>query len=77
VLGVELFGVLPEDAAGAGLVCGGWTVGKRAARSPLAKAAAPLGARVLESIYGRGHRFDRGVAEGGAAERPAEHVVSR
>jgi len=58
VLGVELFGVLPEDAVGAGLVCGGWTVGKRAARSPLAKAAAPLGARVVEAVYGRGHRFD-------------------
>ena len=58
VLGVELFGVLPEDAVGAGLVCGGWTVGKRAARSPLAKAAAPLGARVVEAVYGRGHRFE-------------------
>jgi hypothetical protein len=58
VLGVELFGVLPEDAVGAGLVCGGWTVGKRAARSPLAKAARALGARVLEAVYGRGHRFD-------------------
>ena len=52
-LGVELFGVLPEDAAGAGLVCGGWTLGKRAARSPLAKAAGPLGHRVVEAVYGR------------------------
>ncbi len=58
VLGVELFGVLPEDAAGAALVCGAWTVGKRAARSPLAKAAGPLGAHVVEAVYGRGHRFD-------------------
>jgi hypothetical protein len=58
VLGVELFGVLPEDAVGAGLVCGGWTVGKRASRSPLAKAAAGLGSRVVEAVYGRGHRFD-------------------
>ena len=57
-LGVELFGVLPEDAVGAGLVCGAWTVGRRAARSPLAKAAGPLGARVIEVVYGRGHRFD-------------------
>ncbi len=56
-LGVELFGVLPEDAVGAGLVCGGWTVGRRAARSPLAKAAGPLGERVIEVVYGRGHRF--------------------
>ena len=58
VLGLELFGVLPEDAVGAGLVCGGWTVGKRAARSPLAKAATILGGQVVEAVYGRGHRFD-------------------
>jgi hypothetical protein len=55
-LGVELFGVLPEDASGAALVAGGWTVGKRASRSPLAKAAAALGERVVETIYGRDHR---------------------
>lgn len=53
VLGVELFGVLPEDAVGAGLVCGGWTLGKRAARSPLARAAGSLGRRVVETVYGR------------------------
>ncbi len=58
-LGVELFGVLPEDAVGAGLVCGAWTVGRRAARSPLAKAAVPLGERVVEAVYGRGHRFEQ------------------
>lgn len=52
-LGVELFGVLPEDAVGAGLVCGGWTLGKRAARSPLARAAGSLGQRVVEAVYGR------------------------
>ena len=45
-LGAELFGVLPEDASGAALVAGGWTVGKRASRSPLA----------VEAIYGRDHR---------------------
>lgn len=56
-LGVELFGVLPEDAVGAGLVCGGWTIGKRAARSPLARAAAALGSRLLEALYGRGPRI--------------------
>jgi hypothetical protein len=55
-LGTELFGVLPEDASGAALVAGGWTVGKRASRSPLARAAAELGSRVIEAIYGRGHR---------------------
>jgi hypothetical protein len=55
-LGAELFGVLPEDVAGAALVAGGWTVGKRASRSPLAKAAATLGERVVEAIYGRDHR---------------------
>lgn len=73
-LGVELFGVLPEDAVGAGLVCGGWTVGRRAARSPLAKSAAPLGARVVEAIYGRGHRFEQSIvsaASGAPAATPA------
>jgi hypothetical protein len=55
-LGVELFGVLPEDPAGATLVAGGWTIGKRAARSPLARAASQLGGRVVETLYGRGHR---------------------
>jgi hypothetical protein len=55
-LGAELFGVLPEDAAGAALACGGWTVGKRASRTPLARAAGELGQRVVEALYGRGHR---------------------
>jgi hypothetical protein len=55
-LGVELFGVLPEDASGAAHVAGGWTVGRRAARSPLARAASALGTRVIETIYGRDHR---------------------
>jgi hypothetical protein len=55
-LGVELFGVLPEDAAGAAHVAGGWTVGRRASRSPLARAATALGVRVVETIYGRDHR---------------------
>lgn len=72
VLGVELFGVLPEDAVGAGLVCGGWTVGRRAARSPLAKAAQPLGARVIEAVYGRGHRFEQS-----STSSPTEGSVSR
>jgi hypothetical protein len=58
-LGVELFGVLPEDAAGAARVAGGWTIGRRASRSPLARAAAALGARVVEAIYGREHRPER------------------
>jgi hypothetical protein len=72
VLGVELFGVLPEDAVGAGLVCGGWTVGKRAARSPLAKAASTLGGRVIEAVYGRGHRFASSTTSA-----PAEGSVTR
>ena len=58
-LGVELFGVLPEDAAGAALAAGGWTVGGRAARTPLARAAGDLGARVIEALFGRGHRPDQ------------------
>ena len=55
-LGVEPFGVLPEDATGAAHVAGGWTVGRRASRSPLARAATALGGRVIEAIYGRDHR---------------------
>jgi hypothetical protein len=58
-LGTELFGVLPEDASGAALVAGGWTLGRRASRSPLARAAAELGERVIEAIFGRGHRPER------------------
>lgn len=63
-LAVELFGVLPEDTGGAGLVCGGWTLGKRAARSPLAKAAALLGQRIVETIYGREGSTERRLVAG-------------
>lgn len=52
-LGVELFGVLPEDSSGAGLACGAWTISRRALRTPLARAAASLGERVIEAVYGR------------------------
>jgi hypothetical protein len=62
-LGMELFGVLPEDSVGAGLVCGGWTVARRASRSPLARAAGPLGQRVIESVFGRGHIRPNAAAE--------------
>jgi hypothetical protein len=55
-LGAELFGVLPEDTAGAALVGGSWTVGKRASRTPLARSAEELAQRVIEAIYGRDHR---------------------
>ena len=51
VLGVELFGTLPEDASGAALTSGAW--GRRAARSPLARGAVELLARVDEALYGR------------------------
>ncbi len=62
-LGVELFGVLPEDAAGAGLVCGGWTLGRRATRSPLARGAGSLAGRVVEVVYGRQDLRSRPVSE--------------
>lgn len=52
-LGVPLFGALPEDRAGASLAAGGWTIGRRAARSPLGRAAAGLAERVIEALYGR------------------------
>jgi len=49
-LGVPLFGVLPDDRSGAGLVAGGWTIGRGAGRTPLARAAAELAARVTGTI---------------------------
>jgi len=54
-IGMELFGVLPEDSVGAGLVSGAWTA-RRASHSPLARAAGALGTRVVEAVYGRGHQ---------------------
>ncbi len=51
-LGVAAFGTLPEDAAGAGLVCGGWTLGRGAAKSPLARAAALLARRTVDAVAG-------------------------
>lgn len=49
-LGVPLFGTLPDDRAGAGLVAGSWTLGRRAARSPLARAAAALSEQLVASL---------------------------
>jgi hypothetical protein len=49
-LGVPLFGALPDDRAGAGVVAGSWTLGRRAARSPLARAAATLSEQVAASL---------------------------
>jgi hypothetical protein len=51
--GWPLFGVLPDDALGAALVAGAWTVGGRAARTPLAKAGRELAGRVVEALFGR------------------------
>lgn len=50
---VELFAALPEDAAGAGRVCGAWTMGRRVSRSPLARAPADLAVAVVEAVRGR------------------------
>jgi hypothetical protein len=52
-MGVELFGSLPDDATGAGLVLGGWTLGRRASRTPLARRAGDLALRVIEALRGR------------------------
>lgn len=49
-LGVPLFGTLPDDRAGAGLVAGSWSLGRRAARSPLARAAATLSEQIAASL---------------------------
>lgn len=46
-LGVSLFGVLPEDRAGAALVAGGWSLSGRADRSTLGQAAPELAQAVL------------------------------
>jgi hypothetical protein len=50
---VELFGALPDDAVGAGRVCGAWTMGRRVSRSPLARAAGELAVGVVEAVRGR------------------------
>ena len=72
-LGLPVFGLLPEDRVGAELVAGAWTVGKRASRSPLARAAGPLMARVLEAMYGRHWNSPLGAAGvGGFAETGGE-----
>ena len=49
-LGMALFATLPEDPAGAALACGGWTIGRGAGRSALAKAAAVLARRAVEAV---------------------------
>ena len=52
-LGVAAFGTLPEDAAGAGLVCGGWTLGPRRGEEPArASAAAVLARRTVDAVAG-------------------------
>jgi hypothetical protein len=48
--GVPLFASLPDDRAGAAAVSGGWTLGRRSGRSPLAAAAGELTARVIDSV---------------------------
>jgi len=53
VLGVEVFAVLPDDASGAALASGAWTVGGGARRSPLARSARPLAALIAEAMSGR------------------------
>ncbi|CAN5761794.1 hypothetical protein BH24ACT5_BH24ACT5_05230 [soil metagenome] len=63
-LGFPLFGVLPEDPSGAAVVAGGWTLGRRASRTPLARAAGVLAGRACEAVYGRG--VPAGASAGGA-----------
>jgi hypothetical protein len=48
--GVPLFGVLPDDRMGATMVAGAWSAGDRLARSPLARAAVDLAARVVAAL---------------------------
>ncbi len=51
-LQADVFAVLPEDPAGAALAAGAWTVGRGAARSPLARAARPVAARLVDAPGG-------------------------
>jgi len=50
----DVFAVLPEDAAGAALAAGAWTIGRGAARSPLARAARPVSERLVAVLSGIG-----------------------
>lgn len=50
VVGCEMFAGLPEDARGASMVSGGWAIGRGASRSPLARAARPLGGALAERL---------------------------
>jgi hypothetical protein len=50
----DVFAVLPEDPAGASLAAGAWTVGRGAARSPLARAARPMAERLVDALAGIG-----------------------
>jgi hypothetical protein len=54
VLLTDVIAVLPEDPSGAALAAGAWTVGRGASRSPLARAARELSARLTEAIGGLG-----------------------
>lgn len=47
-----VWATLPEDPAGAALAAGAWTIGKGASRSPLARAARPIAARVVDELAG-------------------------
>jgi hypothetical protein len=51
-VGGDLWGVLPEDPVGAGLVAGAWTLGRGAARCGLARAARPLAVGLLDRLSG-------------------------
>jgi len=49
-LGIPLFATLPDDRAGAAVVCGAWAPGRRIGATPLATSAAALAARVVEAL---------------------------
>lgn len=71
-LGVPLVGHLPEDQAGAELVAGAWTVGRRSAsRSALARGATELAERVFEVLYGRDWRTVRATVPAAIASAVA------
>lgn len=49
-VGLRLLGVIPNDAQGAALAAGAWTIGKGANRTPLARAARKVSASIHELL---------------------------
>lgn len=53
-VGLPLLGVLPDDGPGAALAAGAWTVGRGAARTPLARSARVVSEAILDALHESG-----------------------